>query len=118
MYEAPTLSRQEEMLFVQLWKEMLRPQTSLPQDPGPCLAYFPRWWYNIETEVCTEFIYGGCQGNPNNFQTEGICRVICKKKRKSPTCSVTKSKQLSEHQSFPRPEQSWRCKWKDLGMRD
>ncbi|XP_026643076.1 WAP four-disulfide core domain protein 6A [Microtus ochrogaster] len=53
---------------------------SLPQDPGPCMAYFPRWWYNKETEVCTEFIYGGCKGNPNNFQTEHICRVVCKKK--------------------------------------
>uniref|UniRef100_A0A8C2LYI2 WAP four-disulfide core domain 6A n=1 Tax=Cricetulus griseus TaxID=10029 RepID=A0A8C2LYI2_CRIGR len=56
---------------------------SLPQEAGPCLAYLPRWWYNKETELCTEFIYGGCQGNPNNFQTEGICRVICKKKHLS-----------------------------------
>ncbi|XP_076427296.1 eppin isoform X3 [Peromyscus maniculatus bairdii] len=56
---------------------------SLPPDPGPCLAYFPRWWYNKETELCTEFIYGGCQGNPNNFQTEGICNVVCKMKRRS-----------------------------------
>ncbi|XP_057636956.1 eppin isoform X1 [Chionomys nivalis] len=56
---------------------------SLPQDPGPCMAYFPRWWYNKETGVCTEFIYGGCKGNPNNFQTEHICRVVCKKKHLS-----------------------------------
>ncbi|XP_075818978.1 WAP four-disulfide core domain protein 6A-like [Microtus pennsylvanicus] len=56
---------------------------SLPQDPGPCMAYFPRWYYNKETEVCTEFIYGGCKGNPNNFQTEHICRVVCKKKNLS-----------------------------------
>ncbi|CAO2577775.1 WAP four-disulfide core domain protein 6A [Lemmus lemmus] len=55
---------------------------SLPPDAGPCLAYLPRWWYNKETEVCTQFIYGGCQGNPNNFQTEHICRVVCKKKCK------------------------------------
>ncbi|XP_028625593.1 WAP four-disulfide core domain protein 6A [Grammomys surdaster] len=56
---------------------------SLPQDPGPCLAYIPRWWYDQETDLCTQFIYGGCQGNPNNFQSEGICTVVCKKKHLS-----------------------------------
>ncbi|XP_038188031.1 WAP four-disulfide core domain protein 6A-like [Arvicola amphibius] len=52
---------------------------SLPQDPGPCLAYFPRWWYNKETGVCTEFIYGGCHGNLNNFGSESVCTSIFKK---------------------------------------
>nr|XP_048296810.1 WAP four-disulfide core domain protein 6A-like [Myodes glareolus] len=52
---------------------------SLPQDSGPCLAYFPRWWYNKKTGLCTQFIYGGCQGNLNNFQSESICTSICKK---------------------------------------
>uniref|UniRef100_A0A8I6A6P2 WAP four-disulfide core domain 6A n=1 Tax=Rattus norvegicus TaxID=10116 RepID=A0A8I6A6P2_RAT len=56
---------------------------SLPQDAGPCLAYLPRWWYNEDTGLCTQFIYGGCQGNPNNFQSEGICTVVCKKKQMS-----------------------------------
>ncbi|XP_017654090.1 WAP four-disulfide core domain protein 6A-like [Nannospalax galili] len=53
---------------------------SLPVDPGSCLAYIPRWWYDKETELCSEFIYGGCQGNANNFPSKAICTVICKKK--------------------------------------
>uniref|UniRef100_A0A2K5NVF1 BPTI/Kunitz inhibitor domain-containing protein n=1 Tax=Cercocebus atys TaxID=9531 RepID=A0A2K5NVF1_CERAT len=29
--------------------------------------------------ICSKFIYGRCQGNNNNFQTEAICLVTCKK---------------------------------------
>ncbi|XP_077024027.1 WAP four-disulfide core domain protein 6A-like [Tamandua tetradactyla] len=53
----------------------------LPKEVGPCMAYLPRWWYNKETEVCTRFIYGGCQGNNNNFQSEAICQVTCQNKQ-------------------------------------
>ncbi|XP_005392478.1 PREDICTED: WAP four-disulfide core domain protein 6A-like [Chinchilla lanigera] len=50
-----------------------------PMAPGPCLAYLPRWWYDKETNLCSQFIFGGCGGNPNNFPSEAICKVICKK---------------------------------------
>ncbi|XP_069845954.1 WAP four-disulfide core domain protein 6A-like [Dipodomys merriami] len=53
---------------------------SMPKKIGPCLAYLPRWWYNKETELCTKFIYGGCQGNLNNFQSQAVCSVTCKRK--------------------------------------
>ncbi|XP_073928533.1 WAP four-disulfide core domain protein 6A-like [Castor canadensis] len=56
---------------------------SMPKETGPCFAYLPRWWYDKETELCSRFIYGGCQGNPNNFPSEAICLVICKKRCKS-----------------------------------
>ncbi|KAK2509438.1 hypothetical protein MC885_012168, partial [Smutsia gigantea] len=46
----------------------------------PDMAYFPLWWYDKDNEVCSKFICGGCQGNSNNFQSEAICQVICKKK--------------------------------------
>uniref|UniRef100_A0A8C9P9I0 BPTI/Kunitz inhibitor domain-containing protein n=1 Tax=Spermophilus dauricus TaxID=99837 RepID=A0A8C9P9I0_SPEDA len=52
---------------------------SMPKEVGPCMAYLPRWWYNQETELCSRFIYGGCQGNNNNFQSEAICMVVCQK---------------------------------------
>uniref|UniRef100_A0ABK0LRJ2 WAP four-disulfide core domain 6B n=1 Tax=Rattus norvegicus TaxID=10116 RepID=A0ABK0LRJ2_RAT len=55
---------------------------SLPQDAGPCLAYLPRWWYNKKTNLCTQFIYGGCQGNTNNFLSKDICTSICTRKHK------------------------------------
>uniref|UniRef100_A0A671FTD2 BPTI/Kunitz inhibitor domain-containing protein n=1 Tax=Rhinolophus ferrumequinum TaxID=59479 RepID=A0A671FTD2_RHIFE len=56
---------------------------SLPKEVGPCLAYFRRWWYNKETKTCSRFIYGGCQGNSNNFQSESVCKSICSQKCKS-----------------------------------
>lgn len=56
---------------------------SLPKVAGPCMAYFRRWWYDKETKTCSRFIYGGCQGNNNNFQSEAVCKAICSKKSKS-----------------------------------
>ncbi|XP_016007931.2 WAP four-disulfide core domain protein 6A-like [Rousettus aegyptiacus] len=53
---------------------------SLPKVAGPCLAYIPRWWYDRNTQMCFKFIYGGCQGNNNNFQSEYVCQDICQKK--------------------------------------
>ena len=44
----------------------------LPQKPGPnegsCYAYFPRYFYNSRTGRCQFFVYGGCNGNANNFE--------------------------------------------------
>ncbi|XP_012495880.1 PREDICTED: WAP four-disulfide core domain protein 6A-like [Propithecus coquereli] len=80
----------------------------LPQKVGPCLAYIPRWWYNKETERCSEFIYGGCQGNNNNFQSEAICMVTCQEKcksqgPKSPVLTTATWRGLGVGRSVPRP---------------
>nr|WEV89396.1 serine protease inhibitor [Pinctada imbricata] len=45
--------------------------------PGPCLAYMPRYTFNSNTGRCEEFIYGGCQGNANRFETLQECRRRC-----------------------------------------
>uniref|UniRef100_A0A8C4PW08 BPTI/Kunitz inhibitor domain-containing protein n=1 Tax=Equus asinus asinus TaxID=83772 RepID=A0A8C4PW08_EQUAS len=50
---------------------------SMPKESGPCMAFMPRWWYDKKTERCYRFIYGGCLGNNNNFQSE-ICLWVCK----------------------------------------
>ncbi|XP_024856616.1 eppin isoform X1 [Bos taurus] len=54
---------------------------TLPKVPGPCNAYFVRWWYDQQKETCSSFIYGGCQGNNNNFQSESVCHAICPQRR-------------------------------------
>ena len=46
-------------------------------------AYFVRWWYDQQKETCSSFIYGGCQGNNNNFQSESVCHAICPQRSKS-----------------------------------
>ncbi|XP_006881795.1 PREDICTED: eppin-like [Elephantulus edwardii] len=53
---------------------------SMPKDKGLCLAYLPRWWYNKTIAKCQAFIYGGCLGNNNNFQTESVCMASCYKR--------------------------------------
>lgn len=34
----------------------------LEPDPGFCLAYFPKYYFNRETRQCEQFIWGGCGG--------------------------------------------------------
>lgn len=50
---------------------------TLSQSPGRCRGYFPRFWYNEATKSCEPFIYGGCQGNENNFMTKEACEEAC-----------------------------------------
>ncbi|KAI0211755.1 Kunitz-type serine protease inhibitor PPTI [Lamellibrachia satsuma] len=54
----------------------------LPAVAGTCKAYMPRWYYNCATRACEKFIYGGCGGNRNRFDTELACRRRCKAKCK------------------------------------
>lgn len=48
-----------------------------PKVTGPCEALFRRYYYNSAAGLCEEFIYGGCQGNDNNFQTLAECEHRC-----------------------------------------
>ncbi|MFY0607096.1 MAG: BPTI/Kunitz domain-containing protein [Cyclobacteriaceae bacterium] len=34
----------------------------LEPDPGLCLAYFPKYYFDKEAGRCKEFIWGGCGG--------------------------------------------------------
>nr|C0HLB2.1 RecName: Full=Kunitz-type serine protease inhibitor PPTI; AltName: Full=Pseudocerastes persicus trypsin inhibitor; Short=PPTI [Pseudocerastes persicus] len=54
----------------------------LPDDPGVCKAHIPRFYYNPASNKCKEFIYGGCGGNANNFETRAECRHTCVASRK------------------------------------
>ena len=60
----------------------------MPKVPGPCKAFMPRWWYNAKTGKCEKFIYGGCQGNANNFKTEEECMETCPVKCPPLPCDV------------------------------
>ncbi|RVE55288.1 hypothetical protein evm_000186 [Chilo suppressalis] len=47
-----------------------------PVDPGPCKVYTPRFAYSRDGG-CQRFIYGGCKGNDNNFETYEECERAC-----------------------------------------
>ena len=49
----------------------------LPAEPGPCEALIDRYYFDVESERCRHFIYGGCQGNQNNFESLDACRATC-----------------------------------------
>ncbi|MCB1744157.1 MAG: hypothetical protein KDK91_27555, partial [Gammaproteobacteria bacterium] len=48
-----------------------------PRDAGPCRAAMPRWFHNAQNGQCERFIYGGCGGNDNNFDTQRACQSAC-----------------------------------------
>ncbi|KAM9486947.1 tissue factor pathway inhibitor a isoform 2-T2 [Clarias gariepinus] len=49
----------------------------LVDEPGPCRALVPRFFFDSKTKECRRFFYGGCLGNANNFQTLKECRHRC-----------------------------------------
>ena len=49
----------------------------LPPEKGPCLAYMLRYYFDSAVGECKVFIYGGCQGNENNFKTIEACEAEC-----------------------------------------
>jgi len=54
-----------------------RETCSLPAEVGPCRASIPRWAHSPTAAGCISFIWGGCQGNANNFRSYEECRAAC-----------------------------------------
>jgi len=51
---------------------------SLPPQIGSCRAAFQMFYYDGESKECKPFIYGGCEGNENRFETMEECTKTCK----------------------------------------
>lgn len=50
---------------------LLKPET------GPCKALFRKFYFDSEQKKCSKFIYGGCQGNSNSFNSVEECELAC-----------------------------------------
>ncbi|KAM7367815.1 hypothetical protein PAMP_014090 [Pampus punctatissimus] len=50
---------------------------SQPRDEGPCDTWKVRFYYDSGAGKCTEFWFGGCQGNVNNFASLEACQREC-----------------------------------------
>ena len=46
---------------------------ALPKVTGPCKAMMGRFYFDVKSNDCIAFIYGGCHGNQNNFQSVNEC---------------------------------------------
>ncbi|XP_077521305.1 carboxypeptidase inhibitor SmCI-like isoform X2 [Amblyomma americanum] len=62
-----------------------------PKYPGPCGAHYPRYYYNRWSKTCEKFIYGGCRGNENNFETLEECENTCWVSRKQDPADVSEA---------------------------
>nr|XP_046171899.1 amyloid-like protein 2 isoform X8 [Oncorhynchus gorbuscha] len=52
---------------------------TLEAETGPCRASMARWHFDMTTRKCVRFVYGGCAGNRNNFDSEEYCMAVCKR---------------------------------------
>ena len=50
---------------------------NLDAEAGKCMAYFPRFYFDRHDGKCKQFIYGGCEGNHNNFEKIEDCQNTC-----------------------------------------
>jgi Kunitz/Bovine pancreatic trypsin inhibitor domain len=54
----------------------------LPTSVGRCRASMTRYYYNVTARQCQSFIYGGCDGNANNFNDIEECQKECEEPMK------------------------------------
>uniref|UniRef100_A0A8D0F075 BPTI/Kunitz inhibitor domain-containing protein n=1 Tax=Strix occidentalis caurina TaxID=311401 RepID=A0A8D0F075_STROC len=53
---------------------------SLPLDEGDCQHYTLRWYYNQRVTECRPFVYSGCRGNLNRFDSKEEFLLLVKVK--------------------------------------
>ncbi|XP_037072380.1 papilin-like [Pollicipes pollicipes] len=78
--EAPPISTQVPDERRPLYQPTAAPEVDpcqLPKDKGECHAYLRSYFFNTETQQCELFIYGGCDGNANNFDSREECEQRC-----------------------------------------
>ncbi|XP_078084667.1 carboxypeptidase inhibitor SmCI-like [Mustelus asterias] len=59
---------------------------TLKADAGRCKGLNRRYFYNLFTQKCEEFNYGGCGGNENKFESKKQCLAKCKVKDRRNPC--------------------------------
>ncbi|XP_024078433.1 chelonianin, partial [Terrapene carolina triunguis] len=69
----------------------------LPPEKGPCKGKMPRFFYNPASKTCESFIYGGCQGNKNNFKTKAECVRACRPPERPGVCPKTTGPDICLH---------------------
>uniref|UniRef100_A0A3Q1D805 Amyloid-beta A4 protein n=1 Tax=Amphiprion ocellaris TaxID=80972 RepID=A0A3Q1D805_AMPOC len=58
-------------------EEVVRAVCWAQAESGPCHAMLERWYFVPEQARCAPFLFGGCGGNRNNFDSEEYCLAVC-----------------------------------------
>uniref|UniRef100_A0AAQ5XCN5 Amyloid-beta A4 protein n=1 Tax=Amphiprion ocellaris TaxID=80972 RepID=A0AAQ5XCN5_AMPOC len=70
-------------------EEVVRAVCWAQAESGPCHAMLERWYFVPEQARCAPFLFGGCGGNRNNFDSEEYCLAVCSSSCKSQDWSET-----------------------------
>jgi len=72
----------------------------LPLKTGPCkVAPLTRYFFNVDSQECERFTYGGCGGNANNFPSMRDCKERCDSVVRSSSSSSSSSSSESDSES-------------------
>ncbi|KAI3355825.1 hypothetical protein L3Q82_004387 [Scortum barcoo] len=58
-------------------EEVVRAVCWARAESGPCHSMLERWFFVPEKGRCAPFLFGGCGGNRNNFESEEYCLAVC-----------------------------------------
>ena len=68
---------ERQSAFNKILFNLVQEVCELPMAPGRCLAAKPRVYFDSSDGQCKDFIYGGCEGNANNFRNKEECEELC-----------------------------------------
>uniref|UniRef100_A0AAX7SJJ4 Amyloid-beta A4 protein n=1 Tax=Astatotilapia calliptera TaxID=8154 RepID=A0AAX7SJJ4_ASTCA len=102
-------------------EEVVRAVCWARAESGPCHAMLERWYFMPETGRCAPFLFGGCGGNRNNFESEEYCLAVCSSSlptmAPSPPDAVDRYLESpgddSEHTDFQKAKESLEAKHRE-----
>ncbi|KAM6979085.1 amyloid-beta A4 protein-like isoform 1-T1 [Tautogolabrus adspersus] len=89
---------------------------------GPCHAMLERWYFIPQKGRCAPFLFGGCGGNRNNFESEEYCMAVCSSSlptmAPSPPNAVDQYLEApgddNEHSDFQKAKESLEAKHREM----
>jgi hypothetical protein len=68
---------------------------NMTADYGRCQGNQLRWHFDRKSQHCHSFLYSGCGGNANRFESYQACASICKEAPRTPKTTTPEPYQLT-----------------------
>lgn len=75
--DSPDVDLLEENEGLYTTKRTLPDRCLVKTETGPCKHYIHKWTFNKLEGKCKTFVYGGCLGNENRFNSQLECLYHC-----------------------------------------